>query len=37
MMLERAGIAEKIGNQNLFHTVHAGAVAFQLAERNGKA
>jgi hypothetical protein len=31
-MLERAGVAEKIGSDNLFHTVHAGAESFQ---RNG--
>ena len=32
LMLERAGVAEKIGKQNLFHTVHAGAESFR---RNG--
>ena len=29
MMLESAGVAEKIGNKNLFPTVHAGAKSFQ--------
>jgi high affinity sulfate transporter 1 len=29
MMLERAGVAEKIGSKNLFPTVHAGAQRFQ--------
>ena len=32
VMLERASVAEKIGSNNLFHTVHAGAESFQ---RNG--
>ena len=32
LMLEGAGVAEKIGNENLFHTVHAGAESFR---RNG--
>jgi high affinity sulfate transporter 1 len=32
IMLERAGVAEKIGSENLFPTVHAGAQWFQ---RNG--
>lgn len=32
-MLERAGVAEKIGSQNFFRTVHAGAASFQ---QNGK-
>jgi high affinity sulfate transporter 1 len=34
IMLERAGVAERIGNENLFHTVHAGAESFR---RNGNA
>ena len=29
LMLERAGVAEKIGDENLFRTVHAGAESFQ--------
>jgi len=29
LMLERAGVAEKIGDENLFRTVHAGAKSFQ--------
>lgn len=29
LMLERAGVAEKIGGENLFSTVHAGAQRFQ--------
>jgi high affinity sulfate transporter 1 len=29
MMLERTGVAESIGSDNLFHTVHAGAQSFQ--------
>lgn len=32
LMLEGAGVAEKIGTENLFHTVHAGAESFR---RNG--
>jgi MFS superfamily sulfate permease-like transporter len=32
IMIERAGVAEKIGSENLFHTVHAGAESFR---RNG--
>lgn len=32
IMLERAGVAEKIGSENIFHTVHAGAERFR---RNG--
>jgi len=28
MMLDRSGLAESIGSQNLFHTVHAGAESF---------
>ena len=32
IMLERAGVAERIGNENMFHTVHAGAESFR---RNG--
>ena len=28
LMLERAGVAEKIGNENLFRTVYAGARSF---------
>ena len=32
LMLERAGVAEKIGKENLFYTVHAGAESFR---RNG--
>ena len=32
IMLERVGVAEKIGSENLFHTVHAGAESFR---RNG--
>ena len=35
IMLERAGVAERIGSENLFHTVRAGAAAYELAERNG--
>lgn len=35
VMLERAGVAERIGSENLFHTVRAGAAAYELAERNG--
>ncbi len=35
MMLESAGVAERIGSENLFHTVRAGAAAYELAERNG--
>jgi len=34
MMLDQSGVAEKIGSENPFHTVHAGAESFQ---RNGKA
>ncbi|HKR11705.1 MAG TPA: SulP family inorganic anion transporter [Pyrinomonadaceae bacterium] len=34
IMLERAGVAERIGSENLFHTVHAGAESFR---RNGSA
>ncbi len=34
IMLERAGVAERIGNENIFHTVHAGAESFC---RNGNA
>ncbi|HKO59768.1 MAG TPA: SulP family inorganic anion transporter, partial [Pyrinomonadaceae bacterium] len=34
MMLDQSGVAEKIGSENLFHTIHAGAESFQ---RNGKA
>lgn len=30
MMLERAGVAEKIGGENFFHTVHDGANAFNM-------
>jgi MFS superfamily sulfate permease-like transporter len=33
LMLERAGVHEKIGKENLFHTVHAGAASFR---RNGE-
>ena len=33
IMLERAGVAERIGVENLFHSVHAGAMAYQLPER----
>ena len=29
LMLERAGVAEKIGSENIFHTVHAGVKSFQ--------
>jgi MFS superfamily sulfate permease-like transporter len=29
VVLERAGVAEKIGDENLFRTVHAGAKSFQ--------
>ena len=32
IMLERAGVAERIGSENVFHTVRAGVTAFQLAE-----
>ena len=35
IMLERAGVAERIGSENLFHTVRAGAAAYELARRNG--
>jgi MFS superfamily sulfate permease-like transporter len=34
LMLERAGVHEKIGKENFFYTVHAGAERFR---RNGKA
>lgn len=30
IMLERAGVAEKIGGENFFHTVHDGANAFNM-------
>ncbi len=29
IMLERAGVAERIGAHNIFHTVHAGALAHE--------
>ena len=41
VMLERAGVAERIGAENLFHTVHAGAMAYEVVAKqelrsNGK-
>jgi MFS superfamily sulfate permease-like transporter len=35
VMLDRAGVAERIGREHIFPTVHAGAQAF-LAEQSGK-
>jgi MFS superfamily sulfate permease-like transporter len=30
MMLDRSGVAEKIGTQHFFHTVHDGANSFRM-------
>ncbi len=36
VMLDRAGVAEKIGSENLFHTVHSGARSFQQNNQGTK-